>query len=179
MTAEAVLPRAEADATADAAPTDQPSAEQLLTALRALFTCTRKMRSWVSGASAMTVLGVVAEAGEARVSSLASTLLMDVSTVSRQLTALCRDGLVQWRADENDLRSHLVSCTPAGLDRLNERRAQLSEELTARLQSWPESDVNELSRLLNHFVSSVLVDPAAPPTSSVPPASVRSSKESA
>jgi DNA-binding MarR family transcriptional regulator len=144
-------------------------AAELLSALRSLFTCTRKVRSWVSDAGPMTVLGVVAEHGEARVSALAASLVMDTSTVSRQLAALCRGGLVQWRPDESDLRSHLVSCTPAGLDRLNARRAELTQQLTDRLHGWCHADVTELSRLLNLFVSSVLVDePGAEPVSPDP-----------
>ena len=102
----------------NATPLAQPATHELMNAVRSLFTCTRKVRSWVSDAGPMTMLGVVAEHGEARVGSIAAALLMDVSTVSRSLTALGKEGLVQWRADESDLRSHLVSCTPAGLARL-------------------------------------------------------------
>jgi DNA-binding MarR family transcriptional regulator len=147
-------------AAADAPGTPVPGTDELLHALRSLLTCTRKVRSWVTDAGSMTVLGVVAEHGETRVSSVASALLMDVSTISRSLAALCRDGLVQWRSDEKDLRSHLVSCTPAGIARLTERRLQIRDELALRLESWPEPEVAELSRLLNRFVSDVLAGPA-------------------
>src|SRR3954463_1450065 len=102
---------------APAAPAAPPAADaarntgELLAALRSLFACTRKMRSWVTDAGSMTVLGVVEAHEEARVGTLASALHADVSTVSRSLAALGRDGLVQWRLDERDARSHLVSCT--------------------------------------------------------------------
>jgi DNA-binding MarR family transcriptional regulator len=140
------------------------STVDLLSALRDLFTCTRKMRSWISDAGPMTVLAVVAEHGETRVSALAAALMMDVSTVSRALTGLCRDGLVQWRPDEKDLRSHLVSATPAGLERLATRRAEVIDQLADRLQDWPESDVVTLRLLLHRFVSRVLCErPAAAP----------------
>jgi DNA-binding MarR family transcriptional regulator len=140
------------------------STVDLLSALRDLFTCTRKMRSWISDAGPMTVLAVVAEHGETRVSALAAALMMDVSTVSRALTGLCRDGLVQWRPDEKDLRSHLVSATPAGLERLAIRRAQVTGQLADRLQDWPESHVVALGHLLRRFVSDALDErPAAAP----------------
>lgn len=146
------------------APALSASTVDLLSALRDLFTCTRKMRSWISDAGSMTVLGVVAEHGETRVSTLAAALMMDVSTVSRALTGLCRDGLVQWRPDEKDLRSHLVSATPAGLERLATRRAQVIDQLADRLQDWPESDVVALGHLLHRFVSDVLCErPVAAP----------------
>jgi DNA-binding MarR family transcriptional regulator len=142
--------------------------QELMNAVRSLFTCTRKVRSWISDAGSMTVLGVVAELGEARVSTVANTLLMDVSTVSRSLSALGKDGLVQWRADESDLRSHLVSCTTDGLARLDERRTQIAAEFDRRLENWTETDVAELSRLLHRFVASVLIEPDSPTASTSP-----------
>src|ERR1700709_682859 len=63
--------------------------QELMTAVRSLFTCTRKARSGCADAGATTVLGVVADHGEAKVSTVAAVLLMDVSTVSRTLSALC------------------------------------------------------------------------------------------
>lgn len=150
--------------------------EELLTAVRSLFTCTRKVRSWVSDAGQVTVLGVVDEQGEAKVSTIAAALLMDVSTVSRALTALCKDGLVQWRPDASDGRSHLVSCTPDGRARLVERRAQMIAELDQRLADWPAEQVAELSSLLNRFVASLLVEPDG---ASVSPSTLSAAKESA
>ncbi len=134
-------------------------ADELFAALRSLFACTRRMRSWIADAGSMTVLSVVDEHGEARVGALAAALHVDVSTISRSLAALGRDGLVQWRPDERDARSHLVSCTDAGRDRLAATRAQMTNDLTARLSDWPESDVADLSRLLHRFVSDVLTEP--------------------
>jgi DNA-binding MarR family transcriptional regulator len=152
------------EAGTDAA-TQDPATEELLSAVRSLFTYTRKVRSWVADAGPMTVLGVVAEHGEARVSAIAASLLMDVSTVSRSLTALCREGLVQWRTDEADLRSHLVSCTPAGLQRLADRRTLVAREFDSRLADWPKADLAYLSRLLHRFVASVLAEPVGTSTS--------------
>jgi DNA-binding MarR family transcriptional regulator len=143
-----------------------PSTEELLTAVRSLFACTRRMRTWVGDAGAATVLGVVADLGESRVSAIATAAHMDVSTVSRTLTALCKDGLVTSRADQADLRSHLTRCTPAGVERLADRRAAIAEQLDSRLADWDTDDVAQLSRLLNRFVDSVLSTPApvsAPP----------------
>ena len=127
--------------TAPAAPAPTPAVrdtDELFAALRSLFACTRRMRSWVTDAGPMTVLGVVDAHEEARVGTLAAALHVDVSTVSRSLAALGRDGLVQWRPDERDARSHLVSCTDEGRARLLERRAQIADDLTARLSGWPD-----------------------------------------
>lgn len=137
----------------------QAGTQELMNAMRSLFTCTRKVRSWVSNVGPLTVLDAVAEQGEARVSAIAAALLMDVSTVSRSLSGLCRDGLVQWRTDSADGRSHLVSCTPAGRQRLAERRDQVAAEFDRRLAGWAEADVAQLSHLLNRFVASLLAEP--------------------
>jgi DNA-binding MarR family transcriptional regulator len=145
--------------------TMSPSSAELLTAVRSLFTCTRTVRSWVTDAGQTTVLGVLADLGEARVGTVATALSLDVSTVSRTLSALCKQDLVQWRADERDARSHLVSCTPAGLVRLEQRRAQMAAELDRRLADWSTADVTELSNLLHRFVSSLLTEPAGPTSS--------------
>src|SRR3954468_18501608 len=139
---------------------DARNADELLAALRSLFACTRKMRTSGTDAGSMTVLGVVEAHEEARVGTLASALHADVSTVSRSLAALGRDGLVQWRLDERDARSHLVSCTEDGRTRLVERRAQITKDLTDRLSDWPDADVADLGRLLHRFVSDVLTEPA-------------------
>jgi DNA-binding MarR family transcriptional regulator len=146
--------------TAPAVPAVNPSTEELLTAVRSLFACTRRMRTWIGDAGAATVLGAVADLGESRVSAIASAVHMDMSTVSRTLTALCKEGLVATRPDEADLRSHLTRCTPAGIERIADRRARIAEQLDARLADWDTDDVAHLSRLLNRFVDSVLSTPA-------------------
>ncbi|MDQ1636499.1 MAG: hypothetical protein QOJ32_3308 [Frankiaceae bacterium] len=146
--------------TAPAVPAVNPSTEELLTAVRSLFACTRRMRTWIGDAGAATVLGAVADLGESRVSAIASAVHMDMSTVSRTLTALCKEGLVATRPDEADLRSHLTRCTPAGIERIADRRARIAEQLDVRLADWDTDDVAQLSRLLNRFVDSVLSTPA-------------------
>lgn len=146
--------------TAPAVPAVNPSTEELLTAVRSLFACTRRMRTWIGDAGAATVLGAVADLGESRVSAIASAVHMDMSTVSRTLTALCKEGLVATRPDEADLRSHLTRCTPAGIERIADRRARIAEQLDVRLADWDTDDVAHLSRLLNRFVDSVLSTPA-------------------
>src|ERR1700712_5932825 len=105
-------------------PAVSPSTEELLTAVRSLFACTRRMRTWIGDPGAASVLGVVAALGESRVSAIAGAVHMDVSTVSRTLTALCKEGLVTTRPDEADLRSHLTRCTPARLERIADRRGR-------------------------------------------------------
>jgi DNA-binding MarR family transcriptional regulator len=117
------------------------------------------MRTWIGDAGAATVLGAVADLGESRVSAIASAVHMDMSTVSRTLTALCKEGLVVTRPDEADLRSHLTRCTPAGIERIADRRARVAEQLDARLADWDTDDVAALSHLLNRFVDSVLSTP--------------------
>lgn len=148
-----------------------PATADLLDAVRSLFTCTRKVRGWASDTGAVTVLSAVAALGESRVSAVAAALHMDVSTVSRSLSALTREGLVDQRPDPADARSHLVRCSETGAALLDERRQQFADELERRLADWPADDVADLSRLLHRFVASVLADPhsASTASSATPP----------
>ena len=84
-----------------------------------------------------------------RVSELAADLSLDKSTVSRQIDAVSRLGLVERRPDPADARARLVTLTDSGRaivsEQLMKRRARLREQLRA----WDTSEVTELARLLH------------------------------
>lgn len=65
--------------------------------------------------STLVALGV---AGEPNMSALADLLGMDRTTLTRNLTALEREGLVWLRADPEDARVRLISLTEKGRERL-------------------------------------------------------------
>lgn len=79
--------------------------------------------------------------GPLRVSDLATTTRGELSTVSRQVTALARLGLVRKDADPGDGRVQLVALTDAGTELLQgvtDLRATWLQELLA---DWPEDEV--------------------------------------
>ena len=64
--------------------------------------------------TAYPVLFVIAGAGPVRVSDIATNLHSDVSTVSRQVSALASHGLVAKEADPSDGRAQVASLTDEG-----------------------------------------------------------------
>ena len=64
--------------------------------------------------TAYPVLFVIASAGSVRVSDIAGSLHSDVSTVSRQVSALAGHGLVAKEADPSDGRAQVASLTEEG-----------------------------------------------------------------
>lgn len=98
-----------------------------------------------------TLLGHLETSGGRRATDLAAHYALDKSTVSRQVTALMRAGLVERRPDPEDHRVQVVRLTPAGrsvLDRVTEsRRAAFGERLT----DWPEADLCRFAGYLERY----------------------------
>ncbi|MET9392862.1 MarR family winged helix-turn-helix transcriptional regulator [Streptomyces sp. NPDC006624] len=96
-----------------------------------------------------TLLGHLEESGSCRATDLAAHYALDKSTVSRQVTALERAGLVERRPGERDHRVQVLRLTRDGrrvLARVAEsRRAAFGE----RLAHWPAED---LSRFADYLV---------------------------
>ena len=84
--------------------------------------------------TAYPVLFVIAGAGPVRVSDIATNLHSDVSTVSRQVSALASHGLVAKEADPSDGRAQVASLTGEGrsvLHLIQSTRAQWFQGLLA------------------------------------------------
>lgn len=98
-----------------------------------------------------TLLGHLEESGGRRATDLAVHYALDKSTVSRQVTALERAGLVERRADPDDNRGQLLHLTPAGtaaLARVTERRR---EAFRARLADWSADDLARFAEYLVRY----------------------------
>jgi DNA-binding MarR family transcriptional regulator len=87
-------------------------------------------------------------AGTLRPGDLATAESMEPSTLSRRLQAMEARGLVQRDADPLDRRAHLVAATAAGLDALAVERARRVRIVSESVAGWPESDRDELTRLI-------------------------------
>lgn len=101
--------------------------------------------------AAYVILRYLDEAGPQNVSALAARLNLDGSTVTRQVGAMEREGLIAREADPSDGRGTLVSATAAGLRRMSivrEARAELYDEM---LVSWTETDRADLATLLTRL----------------------------
>jgi len=98
-----------------------------------------------------TLLGHLEESGGGRATDLAAHYALDKSTVSRQVSALERAGLVERRPDPDDHRVHVLHLTDAGriiLARVTERRRTAFQE---RLADWQEEDLARFAAYLVRY----------------------------
>ncbi|NIZ92860.1 MarR family winged helix-turn-helix transcriptional regulator [Kineococcus rubinsiae] len=96
-------------------------------------------------------LAAVHESGTPRVSEVAETLGLDLSTVSRQVTHLRQRGLLTAVPDPQDGRSQRLSLTETGVAELRSHRRHLVDTLVARLADWDDAEIDLLARLLDRL----------------------------
>ncbi|WP_217140146.1 MarR family winged helix-turn-helix transcriptional regulator [Streptomyces sp. AC627_RSS907] len=98
-----------------------------------------------------TLLGHLEERGGCRATDLAAHYALDKSTVSRQVAALERTGLVERRVDPEDHRVQVLHLTEAGrriLAQVTESRRTAFRE---RLTDWPEEDLVRFAAYLERY----------------------------
>ena len=105
--------------------------------------------------SAYGILCRLADEGPQRLGALASAFGLDPSTITRQVQALEKAGLVQRRIDEVDRRASILDLSTEGREVLGRTRAYRRGRLEAVLADWPTSDRDELARLLTKINDSV------------------------
>jgi DNA-binding MarR family transcriptional regulator len=98
-----------------------------------------------------TLLGHLEESGGCRATDLAAHYALDKSTVSRQVAALERAGLIARRPDAQDQRVLLLHLTETGrriLARVTESRRAVFRE---RLADWPAEDLARFADYLARY----------------------------
>ncbi|MGH8963520.1 MAG: MarR family winged helix-turn-helix transcriptional regulator [Jatrophihabitantaceae bacterium] len=101
--------------------------------------------------SAHMVLKALDNDGPLRSSRVADLLQADPSTVSRQVAALVRDGLVERRADPEDGRACLLVLTDKAADVLKRHDQIRHQHFDRMLAGWNERDLRRFSTLLTRF----------------------------
>lgn len=91
------------------------------------------------------------ESGTSTGKELSCRLNLDKTTVSRQLTALEEAGSITRETDPTNRRSHLISLTDAGRERLAEARRHTVVVLEKRFASWPPEELEDLADTLARF----------------------------
>lgn len=86
--------------------------------------------------------------GPQRSGTLTGRLVLDHSTVTRQIAAMEKRDLVIKRADPQDKRSSLVEASPLGVRRAAEMRALRLQRLHALLAGWSADDVAQFAGLV-------------------------------
>jgi DNA-binding MarR family transcriptional regulator len=105
--------------------------------------------------SPVQALGKLIAGGPARSGELASRMCADPSTVSRQVAALVRTGLVQRQADPDDGRASVLAPTEAGLARFAEHRSRRAQAMAPAVADWSDEDRATFAQLLRRFVGGV------------------------
>ncbi|NES29339.1 MarR family transcriptional regulator [Micromonospora terminaliae] len=101
--------------------------------------------------AAYVILRHLAAAGPQNVSALATRLNLDGSTVTRQVSAMQRDGLIARTPDPADGRGTVISPTAAGLQRMAAVRAARTRLYGDILAGWTPDDRESLADLLHRL----------------------------
>jgi DNA-binding MarR family transcriptional regulator len=99
------------------------------------------------------VLRCLANEGPMRSSAIAERMESDPSTVSRQVAALVRDGLIERRADPEDGRATLLVPTERAAAVLADHDDQRNRHFARLLAEWDEQDLTRFADLLERFTA--------------------------
>ncbi len=101
--------------------------------------------------AAYVILRYLDTAGPQNVSGLAARLNLDGSTVTRQVSAMQRDGLITRTPDPADGRGTMVSPTQAGLQRMAAVQAARTRLYGDILAGWTSDDRDTLADMLHRL----------------------------
>ncbi|MER7754541.1 MarR family transcriptional regulator [Kitasatospora sp. NPDC097643] len=97
------------------------------------------------------ILDLITERGGCRAADVAAHFMLDKSTVSRQVTALEKLGLLRREADPDDQRGQILRATEAGLTLLRDANEQRRIAFTARLSDWSDEDIARFADYLTRY----------------------------
>ncbi|MGW5785781.1 MarR family winged helix-turn-helix transcriptional regulator [Streptomyces sp. NPDC003757] len=98
-----------------------------------------------------TLLGHLEERDGRRATDLAAHYALDKSTVSRQVSALERAGLVERRVDPDDHRVQVLHLTEAGRHILGQVTESRRAAFRERLADWREEDLLRFAAYLERY----------------------------
>jgi DNA-binding MarR family transcriptional regulator len=93
--------------------------------------------------------------GPQNVSALAATLNLDGSTVTRQVTALQKDGLIERRPDPRDGRGTVIEATALGLQQVDAVREARRTLYGTVLHDYSGPERRELAAALERFTAAL------------------------
>jgi DNA-binding MarR family transcriptional regulator len=101
--------------------------------------------------TAYPLVSMIGWRGAMRPSELSAALHLDKSTVSRQIDAAARLGLLERVPDPGDARAVTVRLTPVARTRMDALQAVRMERWRNALAEWEPGDITELTRLLGRL----------------------------
>ncbi|MFJ9691157.1 MarR family winged helix-turn-helix transcriptional regulator [Kitasatospora sp. NPDC101183] len=97
------------------------------------------------------VLDLITERGGCRAADVAAHFMLDKSTVSRQVGALEKLGLLARETDPDDQRGQILRATEAGLTLLRDANEQRRQAFTSRFNDWSDEDVARFADYLARY----------------------------
>ncbi len=94
--------------------------------------------------------------GPASTNALAQALGLDASTVTRQVAALERGGLIERRPDPADGRSSAIALTPEGRRSMLEVEQERRRRIEALVRDWDDAEQDGLAAALTRLNSSLV-----------------------
>ncbi|WP_404386681.1 MarR family winged helix-turn-helix transcriptional regulator [Knoellia locipacati] len=94
-----------------------------------------------------------------RVSEIAESVYLDISTVSRQVSALVAQGFVSRVSDPSDGRAHMLTLTDEGRTLLTQIRDRRNGWLADVTSDWGDEDLATFDSLLRRFSDDVEAHP--------------------
>lgn len=104
-----------------------------------------------AGYAVLVAVRDLAAHGGARGGDLSGALGLHKSTMSRNISALERLGLIERVPDPEDARARQVRLTPQGSEALERSFEGRRERLRSQLKTWDAGDVAALARLLRRL----------------------------
>lgn len=120
---------------------------ELVTLARVLEAAKRK-RAYPLERAEFIILRRLAEVGPQNVGALARALLLDDSTMTRQVASLEEKKLAERRPDPADRRAGLIAVTPAGERAMREMRDLRAARISGYVAGWTEAERRTLGNLL-------------------------------
>jgi len=105
----------------------------------------------------LAVLHEMRRLGTIRPSDLAAQMRLDLSTISRHLRSLEKQGLIARTADPDDARAQRISITASGADVLQRMMDHRAAAIREAIAHWPERDRGDLRQLLRRLAEDLSV----------------------
>ncbi len=97
------------------------------------------------------ILRTLSEGGAMTVGGLARVLLLDDSTMTRQVATLAKKGFVQRTRDPGDRRTGLIAATAAGAGLMRDMLALRHARVERYIAEWRPAERKAFGRLLGRF----------------------------
>lgn len=101
------------------------------------------------------LIGRLIKEGPTRAKDLAEATCADQSTVSRQVAALVKAGLIERQADPDDGRASILVPTALGVERMNQHFANRGRALEPLLADWSGEERAQFVHLLRRFTTNL------------------------